>query len=598
MGIAFEHVAYDVDLLPDSGTVGIVMQVTVRGEAAPTSELVLLLDGGMLVSAADVGGTPVSPVATPAGSFVNVSVPITLAVGEVATVTIAYGGVPLCDTYAPGFAFCEGIPAGMSRFQSGSVFPILLESDGSPTTDVGTQLMALRVPSGTSLVSNYDVTSETDDGSVRTLDLAIGEPRAIFTVLLPGVFEIDPLSASPPVSTLAYAGEPPAWESTALEAGAELVAFIEASSGVPFPCDVLTFLALEPEHRDVSFSYRCILGAHPGDVPSDWRFEEYAAHELSHQIWGIALAPSDSLRTKLLHDGAAQLAMYDWAHARRFASVPYDEYLGFRHREADIMLRYLAPLAEATPVLVPTVGESIDVATHGATEAWGWQYLKSSAAHDGLRILVGDQLLPGRTAFLSSCIGSPCVTADYRDALEEASGLDLGPFFDAFVTDAYVPDIRISFAVTESAGGFTTTIELQQNEPRPIPIELLFELEDGELARSIVEIDQLTNELTFEHAKRPIVVRPNPRLTPLLRDTSAVEGDVNFDGRSDGIDLVRCNFAYERQAQAAYPPALEENLGFFGVDLFFDPRCDFDADGVISDADLSYLRSIVEGGEQ
>ena len=73
---------------------------------------------------------------------------------------------------------------------------------------------------------------------------------------------------------------------------------------------------------------------------------------------------------------------------------------------------------------------------------------------------------------------------------------------------------------------------------------------------------------------------------------------MNFDGRSDGIDLVRCNFAYERQAQAAYPPALEENLGFFGVDLFFDPRCDFDADGVISDADLSYLRSIVEGGEQ
>jgi hypothetical protein len=53
----------------------------------------------------------------------------------------------------------------------------------------------------------------------------------------------------------------------------------------------------------------------------------------------------------------------------------------------------------------------------------------------------------------------------------------------------------------------------------------------------------------------------------------------------DGRDLIRCAHAHGREPVTAPP----DEAGPRDLDLDFDPRCDFDDDAVVSDADLDLV---------
>jgi len=80
-------------------------------------------------------------------------------------------------------------------------------------------------------------------------------------------------------------------------------------------------------------------------------------------------------------------------------------------------------------------------------------------------------------------------------------------------------------------------------------------------------------------------VRPNPRHDSIVWSRSAQDGDVDFTMEVDGLDLIRCARLDGRSALTA--PLSEASFG--DVDIEFDPRCDFDDDGSIGQADLDVV---------
>src|SRR5690606_17818362 len=85
-------------------------------------------------------------------------------------------------------------------------------------------------------------------------------------------------------------------------------------------------------------------------------------------------------------------------------------------------------------------------------------------------------------------------------------------------------------------------------------------------------------------APSPVLrVEASPRHDVLVDVRSVVEGDLDFDGETDGFDILRCARQIGRRYEA------KGAVGLWNVAETFDPRCDVDGDLTIDDADLAKL---------
>jgi hypothetical protein len=165
--------------------------------------------------------------------------------------------------------------------------------------------------------------------------------------------------------------------------------------------------------------------------------------------------------------------------------------------------------------------------------------------------------------------------------LEEATGKDLGPFFDRWVTAKERPSVRIGF--TPTPGGADVT--LTKDDDLPMTLELWLTLSGGERVKRRVDLGSRVTRarLDVDPGASVLAVSASPRHDALVEVRSAVHGDLDFDGEADGFDVLRC----ARQVGASYDPKPAASL--WEPEVSFDARCDLNDDLTIDDQDLAEI---------
>lgn len=187
------------------------------------------------------------------------------------------------------------------------------------------------------------------------------------------------------------------------------------------------------EHQTViAYGANFDNGAMTGGV--DWGFDVLHHHELSHEWWGNLVTNSD-WSDMWLHEGFGT-----WMQARYLERVEGPD----RYRE---YLESLLPRVPLEAAVAPPAPASTAEVNGGAI------YFKGAWVLHTLRYLVGDEVFfesLRRFAYPTdehrkATDGSQCrhvTTADYRELVEELSGLDLAAFFEVYVHGAALPRLE------------------------------------------------------------------------------------------------------------------------------------------------------------
>ena len=114
-------------------------------------------------------------------------------------------------------------------------------------------------------------------------------------------------------------------------------------------------------------------------------------------------------------------------------------------------------------------------------------------------------------------------------------------------------------------------------------LELWLGLADARTIKQRVDLGGRTTLVHLDAPARIVSVAVSPRHDVLVDVRSAVTGDLDFDGETDGLDLLRCTRAVGRSYDG------EAGLGLWNVHETFDARCDVDGDMRIDATDIATL---------
>ena len=154
--------------------------------------------------------------------------------------------------------------------------------------------------------------------------------------------------------------------------------------------------------------------------------EEVNIHELVHQWWGNAVVPAD-WRDLWLSEGAAT-----YLTTETYARLDGPD-AGRRYRT--LMSRQIGP-EEAAARLVPAAYDD-PAETLSATV-----YQKGGSVFHLLRLTLGDAVFFGALRQIQADYADrPLSTDGFREAMEAASGRDLGPLFGRWVTGTGLPTL-------------------------------------------------------------------------------------------------------------------------------------------------------------
>ncbi len=583
------HADQELHLDPSSGQLSATIDVELGNRTFALSTFGILLDQGITVVAATSADRTVSISQSQYApyNYVQLFVDPPPSAGHAILVTISYQGILSCpniDPYEPGCKLANG---GLSFFDIGAALPQYVDLVVPYAFDDRmTSLLELHTPTNLTVTSVGNRVEYQDDGTTLSTVWAIDQPLPNFlgryiitgdlsTIGVPGLSL--PALVYHPTLTPDWAAEMAAWTPS-------ILAFMTEQTGQSLPYEQLSLIMLPP---DAGFpgtaSHAMTLLIQTYADLGDESFEEIWAHENIHHWWGVAVSPDDVVNTRLLTEGLTTLSQIDYTYGKYYAGTDRDQYLAMRYRDNDLMLRYLY---EGT--LVPPVRRDGQQQPQGMDHTI-WAYYQTSAVLDYLRITIGEQNFAiGLRQWAEQYSYKPCDTADFGNLLESISGISLAEFFDQWVYDYTNPEVTIGF----SQNGNTVTLELKQNGAYIIPLELWLEGENGLLDIVQLTLTQTEQQFAFSSDQTVRAVRANPRQDPIIWSRSAVDGDLNFDGEVDGTDVIQCAKLYGKKV------ALHSSTGpsICGLDLAFDPRCDRNGDGAITDDDLAAITQFFPHG--
>jgi hypothetical protein len=221
-------------------------------------------------------------------------------------------------------------------------------------------------------------------------------------------------------------------------------------------------------------------------------------HEVLHNWWGNGVYP--------------QYARGNWSEGLTTFMADY----AYKERESakaarEMRLEWLRDFA-AVPL-----GQDFPLArftsrTHGTSQIVG--YNKAAMVFFMLRDLIGREAFDrGIRAFWQKKQFLVATWDDLREAFESASGVDLKPFFDQWLTRSGAPVVRIAGAKSEPfASGYRLTVSLSQRAPAyqlRVPLEI--RTEKGEETHTVA-LDQAEETATLQVSARPGEVALDPEL--------------------------------------------------------------------------------------
>ncbi len=237
-----------------------------------------------------------------------------------------------------------------------------------------------------------------------------------------------------------------------------------------------------------------VLRGHLGDDPANFSDLPgfFLAHEAAHQWWGQGTAPA-SYRERWLSEAWAQYCAALWIRQRLGEGA-------FRSM-MDRMARWALRDDAAGPI---QLGQRLGNLQGEPRIFRAVVYDKGAWVLHMLRGIVGDTaFFEGARAFLQGHRFAKAGSEDLRQALEQASGRDLGAYFDRWIDDTGLPLVRWSWRTEPAGSGFRTTVEARaQALPGPVPLEVALSGEGGREARRVV-LEPGAGSWTIETRSRP-----------------------------------------------------------------------------------------------
>jgi hypothetical protein len=186
----------------------------------------------------------------------------------------------------------------------------------------------------------------------------------------------------------------------------------------------------------------------------------FLAHELAHQWWGQGVA-GQNYRERWLSEAFAQYAAALWvrqAHGERV----------FRDM-MERMGRWALRMEARGPI---HLGHRLGHIKGDPQVYRAIVYDKGAYVLHMLRALVGEEAFRrALTAFQAAHRFDKAGTDDLRNALEDASGRDLGPYFETWVYRTTMPQVTYSSRSQASGTGYRTTVDARvEGLPGPMPV--------------------------------------------------------------------------------------------------------------------------------
>jgi hypothetical protein len=278
---------------------------------------------------------------------------------------------------------------------------------------------------------------------------------------------------------------------------------------VPYPSFTIALSesALPGGH---SPAYFAVLNQALPTSPFVWRndpvsFDNYPsfflAHELAHQWWGQAIGWKN-YHEQWLSEGFAQYFAAMYAQEERGSSV-----------FAEVLRQMRRWAIEASPQGPIYLGYRLGHIKSDGRVFRAVLYNKSAMVLHMLRRLVGDAaFFKGLRTYYGEWRYAKAGTDDFRLAMEKASGVDLQPFFDAWIFGVEIPRLRLTSAVE----GSTATITLEHRGPvMPTPVSVTLVYGPG-------DVDTLVVLVTERTATRTVPLRGTLRDVQVNQDYGAL----------------------------------------------------------------------------
>jgi hypothetical protein len=363
--------------------------------------------------------------------------------------------------------------------------------------DFATARVGIDTPEGWLGVVGGELLSAKTEGGRTRAEYRLAQPGKFVTAIVGRLADVG-MRQEGEQAIRGFAGVRERGETLAqMQAAQEMLAFYAAKFG-PSPYPTLGLVVAEGEtpagHSPPGLLYlqvrpALLRGRQLPDDPANFSDLPgfFLAHEAAHQWWGQGTAPAN-YRERWLSEAWAQYAAALWVRDR----LGEEAFRGMMDR----MARWAFRFDGAGPI---HLGQRLGHIKQDPRVFRAVVYDKGAWVLHMLRGLLGDEaFFGGARVFLERHRYAKAGTEDLRVALEEASGRDLGPYFERWIYETGLPVIRWSASTARTETGFRSTFEVRpRGLPGPLPLQLTATTAVG-VERRTVELDPAGGSWTLD----------------------------------------------------------------------------------------------------
>ncbi len=461
------------------------------------------------------GGAPVRYVAR--ADSLRVYLPQPVAAGQTFAIETQYRAKPRKGLYfegpdkfypsMPREVWSQGEPEDNHYW-----FPTYDNPDRKATSET-----VITVPEGQVVVGNGALARVTHDGGRKTAtyDWIESVPHSTYLIsIVAGQFaHASSHAGSLPLTYYASADEIARMD-FAFRGTPDVIKFFADFNNVPYPYEKLAqsvvnnFLYGGMENVSaVTFTTRAL---HDKRHELDGDSEDLIAHELAHQWWGDLETCAD-WGDFWLNEGYA--VYYEMLYARHAHG---DDRFDLDRR--DSMQSYFRSDEQyRRPIVTQAYGDPFDMAD--ATS-----YDKAALVLHMLRGVLGDDAYQkAQTAFLTQYRAKNVDTAQWRAAMEQATGKDLGWFTDEWLYKAGFPEYRVGYVYDAKANVVRVTVDQTQRTTWSTPAVFVMPLTialldgDGTAHPNVVQNDKRHQVFSIDATAKPVAVLFDPGHTVISK---------------------------------------------------------------------------------
>jgi aminopeptidase N len=371
--------------------------------------------------------------------------------------------------------------------------------------DKATSEMLVNAPAHYQVVSNGLLVEETDLGDGRRLShWRQSVPIAAWLNVL-GVarFAVDhrPAWRGLPIETWVYRQDRDKGFAVFADPTVAVLDFLSDRVG-PYPYERLGNVQANGVKGGMESATSIFYGDDSVNDPRSRRWRNVIIHEIVHQWFGNSITESDWDHVWLSEGFATYFTQLFIEHA-----YGHDEAAAVRGTSRDAIREFDQKNPDYRIIHDNLADMSQVLSGPGTYQKGGWTLHM-------LRGVIGDAAFwTGIRDYYRRFRDRNATTADFRRAMEQASGQELGWFFDQWLTRGGFLKLRVRWSYDAPARQLRLEVEqLQPGPPFRMPIELAIEVEGEPQPRSDrMEVRQQRETLTLALDRQPKAVSVDPR---------------------------------------------------------------------------------------